>query len=354
MRKRAAQTPDRGRAARRRRSSVRLLGHAGRRGQGLARVTATGRRAPSSARSARRCRRSERTRRRSRSRPAASCGSWRSARPRLCASGRRPLRRHAGRLARRHPRRPHARDGDAAGGVPGHAHGLPRARGVAHLAAERSDAAHARASRPSARPPVLCVDKTGTLTENRMTVGGSRGRRAFDVRPARAEPLPEEFHALVEFAHPREPAESLRSDGAGVQRARDGAALRHRAPPRQLDARARVSAVARAAGHVARLAAPRTATAIVIAAKGAPEAIAICATCPPERAPTLLARRCGALADGAARAGVARRSFGATRLPPGQHDFDFELLGLVGSPIRSGETVPAPWRSVSGRASGSS
>ena len=48
---------------------------------------------------------------------------------------------------------------------------------------------------------VLCVDKTGTLTENRMTVAVLAVDGAlFDLRAHRGEPLPEEFHALAEFA----------------------------------------------------------------------------------------------------------------------------------------------------------
>src|SRR5262249_2772214 len=48
---------------------------------------------------------------------------------------------------------------------------------------------------------VLCVDKTGTLTENRMTatmlsVGGGR----YELLEHEREELPELFHRLLEFA----------------------------------------------------------------------------------------------------------------------------------------------------------
>ena len=47
---------------------------------------------------------------------------------------------------------------------------------------------------------VLCVDKTGTLTLNKMTVQQlSVAYAVFDVDAGHAE-LPENFHALIEFA----------------------------------------------------------------------------------------------------------------------------------------------------------
>jgi P-type Ca2+ transporter type 2C len=48
---------------------------------------------------------------------------------------------------------------------------------------------------------VMCVDKTGTLTENRMTVARlAVADLAFDVARLAHEPLPEAVHALVEYA----------------------------------------------------------------------------------------------------------------------------------------------------------
>ncbi len=48
---------------------------------------------------------------------------------------------------------------------------------------------------------VLCVDKTGTLTANRMTVQRLWSMRAmYDVRPSDAAPLPEELHGVLEYA----------------------------------------------------------------------------------------------------------------------------------------------------------
>ncbi len=48
---------------------------------------------------------------------------------------------------------------------------------------------------------VLCVDKTGTLTQNKMTVTRLSVEGAtFDVQRLEREPLPEDFHSTVEYA----------------------------------------------------------------------------------------------------------------------------------------------------------
>lgn len=48
---------------------------------------------------------------------------------------------------------------------------------------------------------VLCVDKTGTLTQNQMTVSRlAIDGASFDVERLEREPLPEDFHGTVEYA----------------------------------------------------------------------------------------------------------------------------------------------------------
>ncbi len=48
---------------------------------------------------------------------------------------------------------------------------------------------------------VLCVDKTGTLTANRMTVSRILANgETFDVERLRSEPLPESMHETVEYS----------------------------------------------------------------------------------------------------------------------------------------------------------
>ena len=92
--------------------------------------------------------------------------------------------------------------GHAARGVPGGADGLPRAGRLAHLAAAACSRAACRPSRRSGAATVLCVDKTGTLTLNQMTVRRLAARRAscVDLTPAGGRAAPRTFHALLEYA----------------------------------------------------------------------------------------------------------------------------------------------------------
>jgi len=79
----------------------------------------------------------------------------------------------------------------------------------------------------------------------------------------------------------------------------------------------------------------------VIAAKGAPEAIADLCHFDPARFQDLAGHIDRMAAEGLRVLGVARAFFTRTDLPDGQHDFPFEFLGLIGfaDPVRDG--VPA-------------
>jgi P-type Ca2+ transporter type 2C len=49
--------------------------------------------------------------------------------------------------------------------------------------------------------PVLCVDKTGTLTQNQMSVGQLYANdKHLSVANGEQQVLPEEFHALIEYS----------------------------------------------------------------------------------------------------------------------------------------------------------
>ncbi len=101
---------------------------------------------------------------------------------------------------------------------------------------------------------VLCVDKTGTLTQNQMTLRQLAGSRQ------RPRPRDASWHAPGGTARPpraRDPgqqARSVRPDGAGAARGRRPAHQGHGAPASGLVADSRVPADARPAGREPRVA----------------------------------------------------------------------------------------------------
>ncbi|HXU40348.1 MAG TPA: cation-translocating P-type ATPase [Blastocatellia bacterium] len=187
---------------------------------------------------------------------------------------------------------------------------------------------------------VLCVDKTGTLTLNHMSVAMLFANGDYhDLQGSSCEELPEEFHELSEFAilashrDPFDPMEkALRELGryylSGTEHLHDDWAL-----VREYPLSSRLLALSRVWRS-------RDGADYVIAAKGAPEAIFdLCHF--NEAQITQLSEGVITLANEGLRVlGVARSRFNQTDLPGEQHDFDFEFLGLVGlaDPVRP--TVP--------------
>ncbi|HEX2910746.1 MAG TPA: cation-translocating P-type ATPase [Chloroflexia bacterium] len=188
---------------------------------------------------------------------------------------------------------------------------------------------------------VLCVDKTGTLTQNRMSISRLWAEGQFyEDKPGDDTPLPEAFHALVEhgiLASQRDPFDPMEmafhNFGStyleGTEHLHANWHLLREYP---------LSQHLLALSHVWK--APGT-DEYVIAAKGAPEAIAdLCHLSPEET--TKVTRFVSEMAGSGLRVlGVARACFQQPVLPDNQHDFNFELIGLVGlaDPIRP--TVPA-------------
>ena len=68
---------------------------------------------------------------------------------------------------------------------------------------------------------------------------------------------------------------------------------------------------------------------LVIAAKGAPEAVADLCHLPEQEAAHLNEGVAGMAAEGLRVLGMAKARFSSTTLPDRQHDFDFEFLGLI-------------------------
>ncbi len=194
---------------------------------------------------------------------------------------------------------------------------------------------------------VLCVDKTGTLTENRMTVvelyvqdhGDAAGERLV-MDYAAATMLPETFHTLVEFsilasmADPFDPMEKA-FHRLGQHFLADTEHL-HR--DWTLVHEYGLTTALRAMSHVWKA---LDGDAHVVAAKGAPEAIVdLCHLDAATQARIGLAVDTMA-AQGLRVLGVAQARYMGDQWPAIEHDFEFEFIGLLGlaDPLRA--EIPA-------------
>lgn len=188
---------------------------------------------------------------------------------------------------------------------------------------------------------LLCVDKTGTLTMNRMAVRTIWTEAAtFDTATAGNKPLDESLHGVLEFAvlashrHAFDPMESAISDSgrrllANTEHLHNNWTLLSDYPlSKEMLAMSRVwqSPDLRAR---------------MIAAKGAPESIIDLCHLDTVRS-GIIAQQVERMAEEGLRVlGVARAVFDQSILPGSQHEFDFEFLGLVAleDPVRP--DVPA-------------
>ena len=183
---------------------------------------------------------------------------------------------------------------------------------------------------------VLCVDKTGTLTTNKMVLQRICSESsAYIVSPENTLALPESLHEILEFAvlasHRRtfDPMEAAIADAGKKLLAHtehlhaDWTLLEDYPLSSEMLAMSRVWQ-------------SPDLQALMIAAKGAPEAIIDLCHLPSERTQEIISQVTRMAAAGLRLLGVARASFPSTRLPEKQHDFDFEFLGLLAleDPIR--------------------
>ena len=188
---------------------------------------------------------------------------------------------------------------------------------------------------------VLCVDKTGTLTMNCMSVSMLfAGGKILDVGKVLRNSMPEEFHQLLEFTilasqlDPFDPMEkAIKESGddylTETEHLHKDWSLVHEYPlSKELLSLSRVWKASEREEYI-------------IAAKGAPEAIIdLCHFDDHEIA--RLSSHISEMADQGLRVlGVARAYFQQPVLPGQQHDFVFEFLGLIGlaDPVR--QTVPS-------------
>ncbi|MBU1867292.1 MAG: cation-translocating P-type ATPase, partial [Candidatus Margulisbacteria bacterium] len=182
-------------------------------------------------------------------------------------------------------------------------------------------------------------DKTGTLTDNKMTLSSlycngehreTKGLKQLDER----------FHDLMEFsllasqADPFDPIEK-EIKARGELWLTNTEHIHHRW---KLIREYPLSKELMALSHVWESPDQQS---FVIAAKGAPEAIADLCHFSADQKETLAGDVAALAEKGLRLLGVAKASFQKTALPEGQHDFAFQFIGLIGfaDPIR--ETVPA-------------
>lgn len=205
------------------------------------------------------------------------------------------------------------------------------------LGAWRISKQHVLARRPAVietlgSATVLCTDKTGTLTQNRMRVNTLYNKETF-LDASTMAVFPEAFHEIIEYGilssqiKPNDPMEKAICD-LGEQFLQNTEHLHHdwfmvKEYPLSKEMLA-----------MSRVFVERTSNDRVIATKGAPESIFdLCHledTAEYERAILHMASR------GLRVLGVAKAKLCQDELPCNQHDFDFEFIGLIGlsDPVR--------------------
>lgn len=192
---------------------------------------------------------------------------------------------------------------------------------------------------------VLCSDKTGTLTGNRMTVthlaaGGVDLKDRLSLASLPAGPLPEAFHTLVEYSilasvvDPYDPMEKAFHE-LGERFLADTEHVHH---DWQLEQTYALSPALRAMSHVW---AQSTGSTHTVAAKGAPEAVIDLCHLDAAQKAHIASVVDELAAEGLRVLGVARATFEGRDWPANEHDFDFEFIGLLGlaDPVRA--QVPA-------------
>jgi Ca2+-transporting ATPase len=187
---------------------------------------------------------------------------------------------------------------------------------------------------------VLCVDKTGTITQNKMEISRFFAQGKFyNLNRQEKFPLPEEFHELVEYGilasqkNPFDPMEkALR--GLGELKLANTEHLHYEW---ELVQEYPLSKEILAMSNVWK---SKDGGKYIISSKGAPEAILDLCHLKENENKNLMKAVEELSKDGLRVIGVASAMFDIKILPLNQHDYDFKFIGFVGfaDPIR--QTVP--------------
>ena len=182
---------------------------------------------------------------------------------------------------------------------------------------------------------VLCVDKTGTLTQNRMTVQKYFAGGQMCTHDPGTNSVPEVCHELAEYsilASKKDPFDPMER---ALHQLKDGdfGNTEHIHQNWELIQEYPLAPDLLAMSNVWR---SPDGNDYIIAAKGAPEAIADLCHFDTQEMQALDEQINLMASEGLRVLGVAKASFTHPRLPGEQHDFTFKILGLVGfaDPVR--------------------
>jgi len=186
----------------------------------------------------------------------------------------------------------------------------------------------------------LCVDKTGTITMNRMSVTRLYANgESFDFTTQDGAAVPDQFHQLAEYAilasqpDPFDPMDlAIRKLGEEALKGTEHVHATWKV--------VREYPLAKSLLAISEVWSSPDNSKFVIASKGAPEAIASLCHLPDAEA-AKLNETVSQMADQGLRVlGVAMAEFDGPTLPDQQHDYPFEFLGLIAlaDPVRP--TVP--------------
>ncbi|MBN1799368.1 MAG: cation-translocating P-type ATPase [Spirochaetales bacterium] len=191
---------------------------------------------------------------------------------------------------------------------------------------------------------VLCSDKTGTITKNKMAVKTLMVKGAlFTIPGNRERDLPEEYHELIEYgilASQKDPFDPMEKAFKALGQIKLSH-TEHLHDDWKIVQQYPLSHDLLVMSHVWE---SLDGGSYIIAAKGAPEAVADLCHLNDKKKSQLEDSITRMASEGLRVIGVAKADFAKTTLPEQQHDFEFKLIGLVGleDPVRS--TVPAAVR----------